>query len=274
MTTDAIYTMAIKSLTDYTMNNCNAVPIINIPNINDINLYNFKNSPPNTISQYEEFNFEFPLSFDMFNNTNFLGTLPNIPVPIMPKLNFAEIHKGYLENLARMKDFMQSLLQNTYNASSGNNQGYGNYTHSITTLFKGTAADLNKHLKGKLAGKGAKLLELQNKYGISASMLAAIAIGESGNGSSNAAKTKNNIGGIMSKESNYTKLKTFNSIDECFDAMAKNLKNNYVDKGIKTISQIHKKYCPIGAGNDPNNLNVNWGKSVNFWVNKIEKNVS
>lgn len=157
---------------------------------------------------------------------------------------------------------------------SQNLAGYGNYTHKITTPFNGTADDLNKHLKGKLAGKGAKLLELQNKYGISASVLAAIAICESGNGSSNAAITKNNIAGIMTPESNWKSLRVFNSIDDCLDYMAKNLKTHYANEGIVTISQVHKKYCPIGAANDPKGLNKNWGHGVNQWTNKIEQNLA
>ncbi len=139
---------------------------------------------------------------------------------------------------------------------------YGNYNQKATDLYKGTAEDLNKHLKGVLEGKGTKLLELQEKYGVSAAMMAAIANSESTYGTSPAAVEKNNVAGIMSASSNFTKLATFSSVDACLEALAKNLKKNYIDKGRVTVSQIHEKYCPIGANNDPTNLNVNWGRCV------------
>jgi len=34
------------------------------------------------------------------------------------------------------------------------------------------------------------------------------------------------------------------------------------------ISYLSKSYCPIGAKNDPSNLNANWVKNVTFFYNK------
>ena len=201
----------------------------------------------------------------------------SLNMPAMPSLNNMTTINNLIGNfnqdtnnkVSKLLEMFNLALQNTETKTeTANNKtkntvsGYGNFNHKITTLYKGSAADLNKELKGVLANKGVKFLELQNKYGISASVLAAIAINESGNGTSNAAKTKNNVCGIMSAESKWQNLATFNSVDECLEAMAKNLKKNYVDEGLVTISQIHKKYCPIGAENDPTGLNKNWGKGV------------
>ena len=174
--------------------------------------------------------------------------------------NFMELVKNY-----KMPQFDFNFNFGT-NGSSGGSvipaAKYGNYNQKATDLYKGTAEDLNKHLKGVLAGKGQKLLELQEKYGVSAAMMAAIANSESTYGTSPAARNKNNVAGIMSASSNYSELATFSSVDACLESLAKNLRNNYINQGRVTVSQIHEKYCPIGASNDPTNLNVNWGRSV------------
>lgn len=241
---------------------------------------------PLAVGDITQFSFATPPGFDFSLN-----------MPAMPSLNNMTTINNLISNfnqdtnnkVSKLLEMFNAAIQNTETnpetetetetetkTETANNKtkntvsGYGNFSHKITTLYKGSAADLNKELKGVLANKGAKFLELQNKYGISASVLAAIAINESGNGTSNAARTKNNVCGIMSAESKWKKLATFNSVDECLEAMAKNLKKNYVDKGLVTISQIHKKYCPIGAENDPTGLNKNWSKGVASITAKFE----
>ena len=56
---------------------------------------------------------------------------------------------------------------------------------------------------------------------------------------------------------------TYNSLDEGIEAFLINLKNNYFDIGLDTLDKIQKKYCPIGAKNDPTGLNKNWLNGVN-----------
>lgn len=90
----------------------------------------------------------------------------------------------------------------------------------------------------------------------------AISRHETGNWTSNAYLTKNNFGGMMTSKG----LRVFETNEEGLDAFVKLLKNNYFDKGYRTIEQIQKRYAPIGAENDPNNLNSNWLKGViNFY---------
>lgn len=175
---------------------------------------------------------------------------------------FASMFQNFCQALQNYK--MPHINFNFTNPDFAQNQGadYGNYTQKATDLYQGSAEDLNKNLSGVLKGKGKKLLELQKKYGVSAALMAAIVNNESAYGTSNAAKNKNNVAGIMSASSNYTKLATFASVDDCLESLAKNLKNNYINKGLITISQIHEKYCPIGASNDPKGMNQNWGRVV------------
>lgn len=48
------------------------------------------------------------------------------------------------------------------------------------------------------------------------------------------------------------------TLDEGIEAYISNLKNNYYNEGRTTIETIQLKYAPIGAKNDPNDLNSNW----------------
>jgi len=122
-------------------------------------------------------------------------------------------------------------------------------------------------LSGVLKGTGDVFSTVGTKYGIDPALLAAIAVHETGNGSSNAVKNKNNVGGMMGKNG----LMTFNSLEEGIEKMASNLKRNYIDKGLTTIQQIQKKYAPVGADNDPNGLNNYWVNGVTRYYNMFSK---
>ena len=189
---------------------------------------------------------------------------------IQNTLNMQEQYMNNLKNQMAMllKSATSNLGQTNFSGDSLG--GYGNYNFNVTKMYTGTAADLDKHLKGVMKGKGSKLIELQNKYGINAAFLAALVNAESAHGTSSAARNKNNVAGIMSPESGYKEQVKFSSVDACLEALAQNLSKNYVGQGLVTISQIHKKYCPIGAENDPTGLNKNWGSTIAQLTEKYE----
>ena len=150
---------------------------------------------------------------------------------------------------------------------------YGNYAMDVTQKYKGDAQALNKYLVGKgvLEGKGQAFLDAQKKYGISAAVLVGICSHETGYGKSNLAIRKNNVGGI--RKSGSKEFRTFNSVDECIDFMARLLKNNYVDnegRSLCKLYQINAKYCPITDPTDKNCGNSIWAKSVTNIVKQIE----
>lgn len=151
---------------------------------------------------------------------------------------------------------------------------YGNYTRDITQPYKGSAADINKYLKGKgvLEGQGQAFMNAQKKYGISASVLAAICIHESGNGKSKLAKNQNNIGGIRIAGSK--KFRTFGSVAECIDYMGGLIKRHYVDKGLTTLSEINEKYCPPSDKTDKDGTNAIWAQEINKHTNSIENAIA
>jgi len=151
---------------------------------------------------------------------------------------------------------------------------YGNYTRDITDLYDGSAEKLNKYLnnKGVLQGKGESFMRAQEKYGISASVLVGIAVNETGNGKSNLALNKNNVGGI--RISGSTEFKTFDSVDDCIMEMARILKEHYVNNSnlsLFKLYQVNAKYCPASDTTDTEGVNNNWASAVEMYASEVEK---
>lgn len=148
-------------------------------------------------------------------------------------------------------------------------QIYGNYSESITTQYMGTAEDLNGILKGNgvLEGKGQAFIDAQERYGISAAVLAAISMNESGHGTSRLARENNNVGGV--RISGSKKFRTFSSVEECIMEMARFLKAGYADQGITKLYQVNAKYCPVSDTTDKDNLNSKWASVVSENLHKI-----
>lgn len=131
---------------------------------------------------------------------------------------------------------------------------------------------MNKHLRGKLTRKGDMFYYAGSLYNVNPLLLAAISMQETGNGNSNAIKTKNNVGGIM-KDSNLGILREFEDIDISIVEMARILKTGYIDKKLKDIPAIGSKYCPVGAKNDPNGLNKHWVPNITANYKLLEDSI-
>ena len=124
---------------------------------------------------------------------------------------------------------------------------------------------LENTLGGKLSGTSAHFINAGKKYDLDPNLLSAIAIHETGNGTSRAANEKNNIAGMMGKNG----LRSYDSVEESIFDMARNLRQNYLNQGKTTIAAIGAKYAPVGAGNDPTGLNNHWVTGVNRQLNKL-----
>lgn len=122
---------------------------------------------------------------------------------------------------------------------------------------------LENTLQGKLSGAANHFINAGKKYDIDPSLLTAIAIHETGNGSSRAANDKNNVAGMMGKDG----LRSYASVEDSIFDMARNLRKNYLNQGKDTIAAIGAKYAPVGAANDPTGLN-------NHWTNGVSKQFS
>ncbi len=94
----------------------------------------------------------------------------------------------------------------------------------------------------------------------------AISKHETGNFTSSLFKNGNNVGGLYKGGGKFYK---FNTIEDGIDTYIRTLKNGYFNKGLNTIEEIQKKYCPIGAENDPTGLNKNWVSGVTYFYNEL-----
>lgn len=124
---------------------------------------------------------------------------------------------------------------------------------------------LENILGGKLSGTASHFINAGKKYDLDPNLLSAIAIHETGNGTSRAANEKNNVAGMMGKNG----LRSYESVEESIFDMARNLRQNYVDQGRTTVAAIGAKYAPVGATNDPTGLNNHWVTGVNRQLNKL-----
>ena len=112
-----------------------------------------------------------------------------------------------------------------------------------------------------------KIYNKSIEYGLSreqAFIVVSISRHETGKWTSKAFLNKNNLGGIMCS----TGLKSYSSLDEGIDAFVSLLKNRYFDRGLDTIEKIQPVYCPVGATNDPHNLNQYWLPTVTKYYNE------
>lgn len=135
-----------------------------------------------------------------------------------------------------------------------------NKSFDVRTKSNVSHHDIEKHLDGKLKGTGAKFAEVEEKYGVNAAFLAAIAIFESGNGKSNKAKSRNNCFGLKGK--------TFKSIHECIEYAAKLISSPtgcYFGRKRYTIEHIARTYAPLKDGGG----NHRWVPSVVSIMRKI-----
>lgn len=112
-----------------------------------------------------------------------------------------------------------------------------------------TAKMLDKGLKGtKLYGLGKYYVGAGEKYGIDPLVLAGLSANESTWGSSNMARTKNNLFGFAAYDSNTGKALRFSSKKECIYEVARALSKNYVNPKGKyhngsNLIGVNKKYA-------------------------------
>lgn len=142
----------------------------------------------------------------------------------------------------------------------------GNCNYDVRTQSRISEETLNQNLGGLLAGYGGEFIRAGEQNGINPAFLAAVAMHETGNGTSQAIKNYNNVGGMLKPGGGFM---TFSSISSGINAMARNLKDLYLDEGLYTIGQIQKRYAPVGASNDPKNLNANWIKGVTGYMGQM-----
>lgn len=134
-----------------------------------------------------------------------------------------------------------------------------------------SAGQLNDKLTGMgvFEGKGQAFMDAANIHGIDPVLMAAIALHETGKGTSNAVVNYNNPGGLMDPATGSKKLYRFATLEDGLDAMGRTLHNRIIKDGLNTIEKLGNVYAPIGAANDPNGLNKHWIPNVTEIVNHL-----
>lgn len=110
-----------------------------------------------------------------------------------------------------------------------------------------------------------KIKKVAQNYGVDWRLAIAISMHETGKYTSVAFNDNNNVGGNFRSGS----LMVFEDLDKGIDFFVSNLKNNYIDMGLDTVEEISSKYAPIGAKNDPNNLNQYWVSGVTRYYKEL-----
>jgi cell wall-associated NlpC family hydrolase len=107
---------------------------------------------------------------------------------------------------------------------------------------------------GVLKDKADYTITIAQKYGINPALIAAIMATESSYGKSSAIKNDNNPSGQMVG----SQILHYDTLEQGIDATGKTLHKLVVTRKLNTVQKLGSAYAPVGAGNDPTNLNSNW----------------
>ena len=119
-------------------------------------------------------------------------------------------------------------------------------------MFKGT----------NLENQYDNVVAAAQKNGVPPSTMAAIMAHETGRGTSQFVRDKNNPAGLMDPKTNWRTGQSFKTIEEGVAAAGRTIGKNFKSGG-GTIPGMQKTYAPIGAANDPRGLNKDWAPGVN-----------
>jgi len=126
-----------------------------------------------------------------------------------------------------------------------------------------TPASLDQYLESKaspIAGHGTDLMRSGVRWNIDPRLIVAISGAESLFGLVTCAPYNGWGFGCPSGPA------VFTSWGQGIDAVARGLRVNYLDQGLTTVDQIHLKYAPPAAANDPSGLNYAWPNNVSRFL--------
>ena len=118
----------------------------------------------------------------------------------------------------------------------------------------------NKILNSKLKNTGNIFLDACIEYDVDPILAVSISLLETGCKWS-CSLSKNNVGGNMKCLNGKCSLIEFETIEEGIYFFVKNLKINYIDKGLTTPAEINKKYAASST----------WAQKVNNYIDEIKR---
>ncbi len=136
-----------------------------------------------------------------------------------------------------------------------------------TVENKGKALFEQNAQGGELEGKSDKIVEIAKKNKIPPNLFMAIIASESMWGKGENATIQKNPLSVMGTKSIHDS--TYSSVEAGLEDGAKNLYDLYISEGLTTPQKIGPKYAPIGASNDPKNMNARWVPTVTKIMNSL-----
>lgn len=130
------------------------------------------------------------------------------------------------------------------------------------------ARQIDNYLRKKgspLAGYGRTFVQAGQKYGVDPRVIVAISGGESSFGKYGPAQRIHNAWG-------WGPHIPFGSWEQGINAVTKGLASGYIGQGLDTFGEIQRKWAPLGAGNDPTNLNSNWLRTNSQFARELGLN--
>jgi mannosyl-glycoprotein endo-beta-N-acetylglucosaminidase len=206
-------------------------------------------------------------------------------MPVLIRMGCIALLAGSLGDIGNtVNGIVTGLLQSTGFAANGFNTGnvFQDYLAAVAKKFGSdgagqtgqtqapttapnsyTGAGQNTQLGGLLAGNEANFAAAGAANGVDPLFLEAIAMVETGNGTSHALQAYNNPAGLMDPSTpNDTGFFKYATLQDGINAEASTLQANYISQGLTTISAIGAKYAPAGAINDVGGTNADWANEV------------
>lgn len=163
------------------------------------------------------------------------------------------------QNNFKPNSYMASVANNTKNTSTESKEEIKTFKNELMfenqTVLE-VAEVLDKTFEGALAGQGELFAILCMEKGMDPYLAAAISAHETANGKSNAARVKNNFGGIMCRSG----LCSYSTKEAGITKFINNIYKNYYSKGLTTPNSMAKKYAADPA----------WPTRVNNWYKQIK----
>ena len=206
------------------------------------------------------------------NSTSYGSTLDNGPAPSYLKsgVKYYSYDGHYFYTESNFEEMLGDYNKNVRTHAVNANNPYYNYFQYLPlrsqSNYSGSVLNsiINKRVASdsKMKDTGVEFTEDQNLYGVNALLMVGIAANESGWGSSNIAKTKNNLFGLNAVDSspgqsaNY-----FASIEQCITEFAE----KWMSK--EYLNPKNWKYYGAFLGNKGSGMNIKYASDP-YWGEK------
>ena len=138
-----------------------------------------------------------------------------------------------------------------------------------------SAERVKSYMGPQLAAHYDTFLSAARENNLDPRLLISIAMNESARGTSYAARTRHNLFGRWDANAVNPRTgargyhKYYRDADESIRDIARHLRREYIDKGLRSIEAIGRKYAPVGAENDPRGLNGGWAAAVGKFYQQL-----